>query len=53
MVSCISISIPESLIQAIDRKRKLVSRSKFVSNLLQASIAAEAKITDVKRGADN
>lgn len=50
MVSCISISLPESLIHAIDAKRKLVSRSKFVSNLLQASIAGEAKTTDAKGG---
>jgi metal-responsive CopG/Arc/MetJ family transcriptional regulator len=53
MVSNISISLPESLTQAIDSKRKLVSRSKFISNLLQARIACEAKTTDVKGGTDN
>jgi metal-responsive CopG/Arc/MetJ family transcriptional regulator len=50
MVSTISISLPESLIQAIDTKRNLVSRSKFVSNLLQASIVSENKTSDVNGG---
>ena len=46
MASCVSLSLPESLIQAIDRKRQLVSRSKFCSKLLQASLAGNTTTTE-------
>ncbi len=36
-----SISIPESIIQAVDQKRFQVSRSKYISQLLAASLNKE------------
>jgi metal-responsive CopG/Arc/MetJ family transcriptional regulator len=42
-VAGISISLPEKIISELDTRRGLVSRSKYVNRLLQASLSNDSR----------